>query len=321
MKTELLLKSFLGSLTLVGLAIAQDGPRGSRGPRPDVAPGQVPMSPPRAQSLPPMMVALDADRDGVISSKEIANAAAALGTLDANQDGQITRDELRPPRDQRPPAGPPREGRGPKPQAAGRPLHQGSPDRLLNRDIDGDGKINFAEFAAPLKQIFTRLDANGDGLVDVKEAEAAPRPGMLHRRLGPGARRGPEGRGPAERGPEARGREAQHGPVGFGTDARRGPGPRGPGGPRMEGRGQEGPGHEGRGGPDARRGPGGFGHGAPVALGGFGRHFGSEGEHELSGPGAFRPRPGKGGFGEMRGFGGRRGFGGFDGLGPERHPD
>ncbi|HVW11673.1 MAG TPA: hypothetical protein VHC90_23985 [Bryobacteraceae bacterium] len=40
--------------------------------------------------------ALDADHDGEISSAEIANAPAALKTLDRNGDGQITNDEVMP---------------------------------------------------------------------------------------------------------------------------------------------------------------------------------------------------------------------------------
>ncbi len=48
----------------------------------------------------PLFDALDANHDGVISADEIANAPAALKTLDKNGDGQLTREELRP-------AGPP----------------------------------------------------------------------------------------------------------------------------------------------------------------------------------------------------------------------
>ncbi len=46
----------------------------------------------------PLFQALDANHDGVIDADEIANAPAALKTLDKNGDGALTQDELRPPR-------------------------------------------------------------------------------------------------------------------------------------------------------------------------------------------------------------------------------
>lgn len=45
---------------------------------------------------PPVMAALDANKDGVIDAAEIANASAALAKLDKNEDGKLTEDELRP---------------------------------------------------------------------------------------------------------------------------------------------------------------------------------------------------------------------------------
>ena len=42
------------------------------------------------------MLALDADTDGALSAAEIGNAVASLKALDANSDGKLTRDELRP---------------------------------------------------------------------------------------------------------------------------------------------------------------------------------------------------------------------------------
>jgi hypothetical protein len=44
----------------------------------------------------PVMLALDANKDGALSSGEINNAVASLKVLDANSDGKLTRDELRP---------------------------------------------------------------------------------------------------------------------------------------------------------------------------------------------------------------------------------
>jgi len=45
------------------------------------------------------------NHDGIIDSNEIANASAELKTLDKNGDGQLTPDELRPPRPSGPPPG------------------------------------------------------------------------------------------------------------------------------------------------------------------------------------------------------------------------
>jgi hypothetical protein len=56
----------------------------------------------------PLFLALDVNHDGVIDADEIANAPAALKTLDKNGDGKLTRDELRPPR--RPQDGGPESG-------------------------------------------------------------------------------------------------------------------------------------------------------------------------------------------------------------------
>lgn len=73
--------------------------------------------PPR-DFVPPILHALDADGDRVISADEIAKAADALKTLDKNSDGKLTADELRPDFARRGPdddIGPPfRGGRGPR---------------------------------------------------------------------------------------------------------------------------------------------------------------------------------------------------------------
>jgi hypothetical protein len=44
--------------------------------------------------MPLIIGALDANHDGVIDADEIANASAALKTLDKNGDGKLTRDEF-----------------------------------------------------------------------------------------------------------------------------------------------------------------------------------------------------------------------------------
>ncbi len=71
---------------------------------------------------PPLMTALDANHDGIIDADEIANASAALKTLDKNGDGKLTQDELRPAR----PAGGP-GGRTGDPGSAGGPPEGGQP--------------------------------------------------------------------------------------------------------------------------------------------------------------------------------------------------
>jgi hypothetical protein len=69
------------------------------------------------------MAALDANGDGVLDEKEIANASAALKKLDKNNDGKIDREELRPPRPDgraRPNGPPPEGGQGqPRPRPPG----------------------------------------------------------------------------------------------------------------------------------------------------------------------------------------------------------
>ncbi|HUG19880.1 MAG TPA: hypothetical protein VMM56_12930 [Planctomycetaceae bacterium] len=44
----------------------------------------------------PIFAAIDEDKDGILSEKEIANATAALKTLDKNKDGKLDEEELRP---------------------------------------------------------------------------------------------------------------------------------------------------------------------------------------------------------------------------------
>lgn len=84
-------------------------PGGGRGQRPSM------------MSFLPVLKALDADGNGEISSKEIENAAAALKTLDKNDDGKLTEDELRP-------QGPPGGGRGGPGGPGGEGGFRGRPD-------------------------------------------------------------------------------------------------------------------------------------------------------------------------------------------------
>ena len=109
-KTILLAALALG--VTASLALAQDkppqGPGGNHppqqggGPGGPGGPGQGGPGGPGGQggqrAVPPIMAALDANHDGIIDEKEIANASAALKSLDKNGDGKLTPDEIRPPR-------------------------------------------------------------------------------------------------------------------------------------------------------------------------------------------------------------------------------
>jgi Ca2+-binding EF-hand superfamily protein len=53
-------------------------------------------APVRQRPVDPVMLALDADSDGSLSSAEINNAAVSLAALDANKDGKLTGEEFRP---------------------------------------------------------------------------------------------------------------------------------------------------------------------------------------------------------------------------------
>lgn len=50
----------------------------------------------------------------------------------------------------------------------------GGPGGNADMDRDGDGKVSEAEFLAPLREAFQRMDADGDGFLD--DAEGAPPP-------------------------------------------------------------------------------------------------------------------------------------------------
>lgn len=52
--------------------------------------------PPRKPPLPPVIAALDTDRDGTISAAELEAAPESLKKLDENNDGELSPEELRP---------------------------------------------------------------------------------------------------------------------------------------------------------------------------------------------------------------------------------
>ncbi len=139
----------------------------------------------------PAFQALDADHDGVISSAELANATAALRTLDKNGDGRLTEDEVRPQMG-------PRDGQGSGEAAA--PSADEMVKRLMAFDRNGDGKLTRDELPERMQGLFDRADLDKDGVLTPEEirksAEATAGRAGRGPEAGEGRRRGPEGMGP-----------------------------------------------------------------------------------------------------------------------------
>lgn len=98
-----------------------------------------------------MMEHLDANGDGQITRDEVKAAKAEkFKEIDANGDGQITAEEMRAHREQK------------------------MQDRFLKRyDANGDGRVTEDEFAGDDSRMFDRLDKNGDGVISQDEMKAA----------------------------------------------------------------------------------------------------------------------------------------------------
>ncbi len=142
MKTNV--KTMLTLLALGASALivnAQNGGGPPDGPR---VPGDGHHPPPL-----PLVTALDTNHDGVIDSNEIANASAALKTLDKNGDGMLTTNEYWP---------------QPLPQRAnpnGRVFHPPTPLIVTALDTNHDGVIDSNEIANASAALKT-LDKKGD---------------------------------------------------------------------------------------------------------------------------------------------------------------
>lgn len=117
----------------------------------------------------------DANTDGVLTRAEFdAGREAAFARLDTDHNGQLTRQEMRAERAERGPRG----RRGDR---------HGGPPRLERADANNDGNITRDEFLAGPIEMFSRIDANHDGVIQASERPERPERGERGER---GERRG-----------------------------------------------------------------------------------------------------------------------------------
>ena len=142
--------------------------------------GPPPGGPPPGHRHPPspLMMVLDTNRDGELDAAEIANASAALRTLDKNGDGKLSGEELRPP---------PPPGATNHPNFGPPPGHRPPPGPLMAAlDTNKDGELDADEIANASASLLT-LDVNGDGKLSREELRPKfPPPGGPAGALGPG---------------------------------------------------------------------------------------------------------------------------------------
>ena len=109
--------------------------------------------------------AADTNGDGAISRAEaqaLPRLAERFDTIDANRDGQLTRDELRLARD-----------------------HARRGGFIRHLDADRDGKVSKAEALAKAEERFNRADLDRDGFLTAEElASARPRGARIGRHGG-----------------------------------------------------------------------------------------------------------------------------------------
>ncbi len=106
----------------------------------------------------------DANNDGVLTRAEFdAGREATFARLDTDRNGQLTREEMR-------------AERGDRGRRGGREGRRGGPG-FEGADANNDGNITRDEFLARPIEMFNRLDANHDGVIQASERPQRPERG------------------------------------------------------------------------------------------------------------------------------------------------
>jgi Ca2+-binding EF-hand superfamily protein len=128
---------------------------------------------------PALMVVLDTNRDGSLSSNEINEAIVALRKLDLNNDGQLDPKELRAIQT---PSRPSSEIPLPPPEV---PQYSAFTRLIMESDKNKDGKVTKSELPEQMQRIFETADTNKDGVITLEEAERLGNPDKRPSRKAP----------------------------------------------------------------------------------------------------------------------------------------
>ncbi len=158
----------------------------------------------------PLMITLDANQDGEISAEEIDLAVVSLKKLDKNKDGKLTMNELAPNFEgMGGPGGPMGFGGGPGGFGGFGAIPEEFVNRTMQSDKDNDGYISESELPERMASMLERADTNGDKKISREEIIAMVKSRAAAGGRGPGfGGPGREGAGREGAGREGAGRES-----------------------------------------------------------------------------------------------------------------